>query len=116
MKDLTQGPITRHLIGLAAPIAIGMLFQTLYVLVDLVFVSRLGDAAIAGVTTAATAAFVILALTQTLSVGTVALVAQAVGRKDQPGAEPSEHASPPCLPRQSAGAGGKDQLERTGAQ
>jgi putative MATE family efflux protein len=86
MKDLTQGPITKHLIALAAPIAIGMLFQTLYVLVDLVFVSRLGDAAIAGVTTAATAAFVILALTQTLSVGTVALVAQAVGRKDQPGA------------------------------
>jgi putative MATE family efflux protein len=83
MKDLTEGPITKHLIALAVPIAIGMLFQTLYVLVDLVFVSRLGDAAIAGVTTAATAAFVILALTQTLGVGTVALVAQAVGRKEQ---------------------------------
>jgi putative MATE family efflux protein len=83
MKDLTQGPITRHLIALAVPIAIGMLFQVLYVLIDLIFVARLGDAAIAGVTSAATAAFVILALTQALSVGTVALVAQAVGRKDQ---------------------------------
>ena len=48
MKDLTQGPISRLLVAMAVPIAIGMLFQTLYFLVDLYFVSRLGDAAIAG--------------------------------------------------------------------
>jgi putative MATE family efflux protein len=83
MKDLTQGSITRQLVGLAVPIAIGMLFQTLYFLVDLYFVSRLGDAAIAGVSSAGTAGFVILALTQMLGVGTVALVAQAAGAKDQ---------------------------------
>jgi putative MATE family efflux protein len=86
MKDLTQGPITRHLIALSVPIAIGMLFQTLYFLIDLIFVSRIGDAAIAGVSSAGTATFIILGLTQMLGVGTVALVAQAVGRKDQPGA------------------------------
>src|SRR5580692_8601166 len=86
MKDLTQGPITRQLITLSVPIAIGMLFQTLYFLVDLYFVSHLGDAAIAGVGSAGTAGFVILALTQMLGVGTVALVAQAAGRKDQPAA------------------------------
>jgi len=86
MKDLTQGPIGRHLVATAVPIAIGMLFQTLYMLVDLYFVSPLGDAAIAGVSTAATASFVILALTQMLGVGTVALVAHAAGRKDQAGA------------------------------
>ncbi len=86
MKDLTQGPITRHLVAMAVPIAIGMLFQTLYYLVDLYFVSRLGDAAIAGVSTAGTVSFVILALTQMLGVGTVALVSHAVGAKDQPAA------------------------------
>ena len=83
MKDLTQGSITRHLVAMAVPIAIGMLFQTLYYLVDLYFVSRLGDAAIAGVSTAGTVSFVILALTQMLGVGTVALVSHAVGAKDQ---------------------------------
>jgi putative MATE family efflux protein len=83
MKDLTQGPIGRHLVAMAVPIAIGMLFQTLYFLVDLYFVSRLGDAAIAGVSTAGTVSFVILALTQMLGVGTVALVSHAAGRKDQ---------------------------------
>src|SRR5437764_715178 len=83
MKDLTQGSITRALVAMAVPIAIGMLFQTLYLLVDLYFVARLGDAAIAGVSSAGTAGFVILALTQMLGVGTVALVSHAVGRKDQ---------------------------------
>ena len=68
------------------PMAIGMLVQTLYFLVDLYFVSRLGDAAIAGVGAAGTVTFIVMGLTQMLGVGTVALIAQAVGRKDQPDA------------------------------
>lgn len=83
MHDLTQGSIPSHLMRLAAPIAIGMLFQTLYVLIDLYFVAQLGDAAIAGVSTAGNLQFIIMALTQVLGVGTMALIAQAVGRKDQ---------------------------------
>jgi putative MATE family efflux protein len=83
MRDLTEGPIVRQLIVMAVPIAVGMLFQTLYFLVDLYFVARLGEAAIAGVSTAGTVTFVLMALTQMLGVGTVALVAQAVGRKDR---------------------------------
>jgi putative MATE family efflux protein len=83
MKDLTQGSIAGHLIALAVPTAAGMLFQTLYYFVDLYFVAGLGDAAVAGVSAAGNLMFVILALTQVLGVGTVALIAQAVGRKDQ---------------------------------
>src|SRR5260370_32573814 len=82
MRDLTQGPITRLLVAMAVPIAIGMLFQTLYFVVDLYFVARLGEAAIAGVSSAGTAGFVIMALAQMLGVGTVALVAHAAGRTD----------------------------------
>ena len=48
--------------------------------------SALGVSAIAGVSSGSTVTFVILALTQMLGVGTVALVAHAVGRKDQTGA------------------------------
>jgi len=83
MHDMTQGSIGRHLVRMAAPIAVGMLFQTLYVLVDLYFVAQLGDAAIAGVSTAANLQFIIMAATQVLGVGTMALIAQAAGRKDQ---------------------------------
>ena len=60
-----------------------MIFQTLYFLVDLYFVGRLGGAAIAGVGSAGNLTFLVMSLTQVLGVGTVALIAQAVGRKDQ---------------------------------
>ncbi|HUO78834.1 MAG TPA: MATE family efflux transporter [Steroidobacteraceae bacterium] len=84
MKDLTQGPISGHLIAMAIPMAIGMLVQTAYLMIDLYFVARIGPAAIAGVSTAGTVMFAIMALTQMLGVGTVALIAHAVGARDQP--------------------------------
>jgi putative MATE family efflux protein len=83
MKDLTQGSITSNILSMAAPIAAGMVFQTLYLLVDLYFVAALGEAAIAGVGAAGTLMFVVMALTQVLGVGAVALISQAVGRKHQ---------------------------------
>jgi putative MATE family efflux protein len=83
MKDLTKGSISSHLIAMAVPMAAGMIFQTLYFFVDLYFVAKLGDEAVAGVSTAGNAMFIIMALTQVLGVGTIALIAHAVGRKDQ---------------------------------
>lgn len=83
MKDLTKGSITRHLLEMAAPIAAGMIVQTLYFLVDLYFVARLGDAAIAGVGAAGSMMFIVVALTQMLGAGAVALIAQAAGRRDR---------------------------------
>jgi len=82
MKDLTQGPISRQLVAMAAPIAAGMLLQTLYYIVDLFFVAQLGDAPLAGVSATSPVMFIVFALTQILGVGTVALVSHAVGRKD----------------------------------
>ena len=86
MQDLTQGSIGRHLVQMAAFIAAGMLVQTLYILIDLYFVSGLGKEAIAGVGAAGNAMFIVLALTQVLAVGTVTLISHAAGRKDQPDA------------------------------
>ena len=83
MKDLTQGSIVKNILAMAAPMAAGMIFQTLYFLVDLYFVAGLGDASVAGVSAAGTLMFVIMALTQVLGVGAVALIAQAVGRRDR---------------------------------
>lgn len=83
MKDLTKGSISSHIIAMAVPMAAGMIFQTLYFFVDLYFVAKLGDAAVAGVSTAGNAMFIIMAMTQVLGVGTVALISHAVGRKDQ---------------------------------
>jgi putative MATE family efflux protein len=86
MHDLTKGSISSHIVRMATPIAAGMIFQTLYYLVDLYFVARLGGTAIAGVSAAGNVQFIIMALTQVLGVGTMVLVSHASGRKDQPDA------------------------------
>lgn len=83
MKDLTQGSITKNILTMAAPVAAGMVFQALYLMVDLYFVSALGDASIAGVGAAGTIFFIVMAMSQVLGVSSVALISQAVGRKDR---------------------------------
>lgn len=83
MRDLTQGSIPRIIISMATPVAAGMIFQTLYLLVDLYFVAALGDDSVAGVGAGGTLMFMIMALTQILGVSAVALISQAVGRKQQ---------------------------------
>ena len=44
--DLTQGSITRRLLGMAFFIGLGLMFQTLYYLIDLYFVGRIGPLSI----------------------------------------------------------------------
>jgi putative MATE family efflux protein len=83
VRDLTQGSITGHLLGMAAFIGISLIFQTMYFIVDLYFVSRLGYAAIAGVSAAGNVFFLALAASQLISIGVMATVAQAVGKKDE---------------------------------
>jgi len=87
MKDMTKGPVAGHVLQLASFIALTMLFQTLYFLADLYFVGTLGKEAVAGVSLSGNLAFIVLALTQSLGVGTTSLVAQALGRKQREHAE-----------------------------
>src|SRR5476651_802943 len=87
MKDLTQGSVIKHLLNMAAFMAVSMLAQTLYLLADLYWVGRLGKEAIAAVGVAGNLMMIVLALTQALGVGTTTLISQAAGRKDQPRAE-----------------------------
>jgi len=62
---------------------VSMIFQTLYVLVDLFWMGRLGTDAIAAVGLAGNLSFVVIAITQVLAVGATTLVSHASGRKDQ---------------------------------
>ena len=68
---------------MALPMMIGMLIQTLYFIVDLYFVGKLGPAALAGLSLAGNAMFLIFALTQILNVSTAALISHAVGAKNK---------------------------------
>ena len=83
MYDLTTGSLTRHLLKTTSFMLVTMLFQTLYVLVDLYWVGRLGTEAVAAVGISGNLMFVVLAATQMLAVGTTTLVSHAAGRKDR---------------------------------
>src|SRR5687768_15168315 len=83
MSDLTTGPVTRHLLKTTSFMLVTMVFQTLYFLVDLYWVGRLGTEAVAAVGVAGNLNFVVLALTQMLGVGTTTLVSHAAGQKDR---------------------------------
>lgn len=81
--DFTTGPITRHLLKTTGLMLVMMIFQTLYFLIDLYWVGRLGTPSVAAVGIAGNLTFVVLALTQMLGVGTTTVVSHAAGRKDR---------------------------------
>ena len=87
MKDMTEGSVTRHLLHMASFMAVSMVVQTLYLLADLYWVGTLGKEAIAAVGLSGNLMMLVLALTQTLGVGTTTVISHAAGRKDQPHAE-----------------------------
>lgn len=60
-----------------------MVFQTLYFLIDLYWIGRLGREAVAAVSIAGNLTFIVLALSQMLGVGTTTLVSHAVGQRDK---------------------------------
>ena len=83
MQDLTTGSLTGHLLKTTSFMLVSMVFQTLYILVDLFWVGRLGTDAIAAVGLAGNISFIVIAITQVLGVGATTLVSHASGRKDQ---------------------------------
>ncbi len=83
MHDLTTGSVTRHLLKTSSFMLVTMVFQTLYFLIDLYWVGRLGKEAVAAVAVAGNLTFIVLAVSQMLGVGTTTLVSHAAGRKDR---------------------------------
>ena len=83
MQDLTTGSVTGHLLKTTSFMLVSMIFQTLYVLIDLFWMGRLGTDAIGAVGLAGNLSFVVIAITQVLGVGATTLVSHASGRKDQ---------------------------------
>jgi putative MATE family efflux protein len=83
MQDLTKGSVSAHLVKTASFMLVTMVFQTLYFLVDLYWVGRLGKEAVAGVGVAGNLTFIVLAISQMLGVGTTTLVSHAAGQRDQ---------------------------------
>ena len=80
--DLTDGPILRTLVKLAVPVTVSMVLFTIYLLVDIYFVGKLGPDAVAALSISSNAFFIHLGFSTVLGTGGMALIAQAFGRKD----------------------------------
>ena len=83
MQDLTSGSLTGHLLKTTSFMLVSMVFQTLYVLIDLYWVGRLGTDAVAAVGLSGNLMFIVLAATQMLGVGTTTLVSHATGGRNR---------------------------------
>lgn len=80
--DLTNGPISGHFRRLALPAAIGMLFSTLYNVVDTYYAGFLGTQEQAGLAIGFQAFFILVAVGFGIGSAMSALVGNAKGRKD----------------------------------
>ncbi|SEW08962.1 putative efflux protein, MATE family [Cognatiyoonia koreensis] len=81
-RDLTTGPISGHFRALAIPSAIGMLFSTLYNVVDTYFAGQISTDAQAGMAIGFQAFFIMMAVGFGLGSALSALVGNAAGKKD----------------------------------
>jgi len=84
LKDLTKGSVWKNLLQMSAFLAGSMLVQSFYFLADLYWVGKLGKESVAAVGFSANLMVIVLAVTQSLGVGTAAVISHAVGEKNQP--------------------------------
>jgi putative MATE family efflux protein len=82
-RDLSTGPIPQHFRALAVPMAIGMVFSTLYNVVDVYFAGMLSTQAQAGLAITFQAFFVLIAVGVGLSSAMGALIGNALGARDR---------------------------------